>query len=586
MPPHRLAYRPTVMGRRGVVTSAHPLASMAGIEILLAGGNAVDAAVAVGSTLNVVEPFMSSAGGIGLMLISRGGERHVLDFIGRAPRAADAAGCTEDDLAGGPKSCATPGNLGGWLAALERFGTMDRARVLAPAIGHAERGVPLTFKNVEFFEAARATLGRSREAERLYLGNGGPRAGGVVTYKELAATFRQVAEGGAEVFYRGPIAKAIARAVREAGGWLGEEDLAEFKPEWREPATIAYRGQQVYSMPPPFSAFQMLETLNILEGYDLRAWGHNSVDYLHHLIEAVKLGSADRLAYAYSGQVPIAGLLSKKYADSQRARIDAKRAAVSEGERHTRERLPNQITEGRPSTREGYAPSDFPATREGYAPSDFPATREGYAPSDSPATREGYAPSDSPAKFADEHTTHFACADAAGTVVSVTQTLGVPFGSGFAIPGTGLVLNNILKWMDLDPASPNVVRAGRKAGTMMSPTQVFRDGAFALSIGTPGSYGILQTTAQMLLNVLEFGMNVQEAIEAPRVRVYRDRLVDAEARITPEVRAGLAARGHQVNEIGDWSWIVGGGQGLMRDAASGALMAGADPRRDGYALAV
>jgi len=562
MPPHRLAYRPTVMGRRGVVTSAHPLASMAGIEILLAGGNAVDAAVAVGSTLNVVEPFMSSAGGIGLMLISRGGERHVLDFIGRAPRAADAAGCTEDDLAGGPKSCATPGNLGGWLAALERFGTMDRARVLAPAIGHAERGVPLTFKNVEFFEAARATLGRSREAERLYLGNGGPRAGGVVTYKELAATFRQVAEGGAEVFYRGPIAKAIARAVREAGGWLGEEDLAEFKPEWREPATIAYRGQQVYSMPPPFSAFQMLETLNILEGYDLRAWGHNSVDYLHHLIEAVKLGSADRLAYAYSGQVPIAGLLSKKYADSQRARIDAKRAAVSEGERHTRERLPNQITEGRPSTREGYAPSDFPATREGYAPSD------------------------SPAKFADEHTTHFACADAAGTVVSVTQTLGVPFGSGFAIPGTGLVLNNILKWMDLDPASPNVVRAGRKAGTMMSPTQVFRDGAFALSIGTPGSYGILQTTAQMLLNVLEFGMNVQEAIEAPRVRVYRDRLVDAEARITPEVRAGLAARGHQVNEIGDWSWIVGGGQGLMRDAASGALMAGADPRRDGYAVAI
>ena len=550
MPPHRLAYRPTVMGRRGVVTSAHPLASMAGIEILLAGGNAVDAAVAVGSTLNVVEPFMSSAGGIGLMLISRGGERHVLDFIGRAPRAADAAGCTEDDLAGGPKSCATPGNLGGWLAALERFGTMDRARVLAPAIGHAERGVPLTFKNVEFFEAARATLGRSREAERLYLGNGGPRAGGVVTYKELAATFRQVAEGGAEVFYRGPIAKAIARAIREAGGWLGEEDLAEFKPEWREPATIAYRGQQVYSMPPPFSAFQMLETLNILEGYDLRAWGHNSVDYLHHLIEAVKLGSADRLAYAYSGQVPIAGLLSKKYADSQRARIDAKRAAVSEGERHTRERLPNQITEGRPSTREGYAPSD------------------------------------SPAKFADEHTTHFACADAAGTVVSVTQTLGVPFGSGFAIPGTGLVLNNILKWMDLDPASPNVVRAGRKAGTMMSPTQVFRDGAFALSIGTPGSYGILQTTAQMLLNVLEFGMNVQEAIEAPRVRVYRDRLVDAEARITPEVRAGLAARGHQVNEIGDWSWIVGGGQGLMRDAASGALMAGADPRRDGYAVAI
>jgi gamma-glutamyltranspeptidase / glutathione hydrolase len=538
MPPHRLAYRPTVMGRRGVVASAHPLASMAGIEMLLAGGNAVDAAVAVAATLNVVEPFMSGAGGIGLMLVSRGSERHVLDFIGRAPRAADAQRCTDDELVGGPKACATPGNLGGWLAALERFGTMDRARVLAPAIGHAERGVPLTFKNVEFFEQARPTLARSREAERLYVGNGARRPGAVVTYKDLAATFRQVAEGGAEAFYRGPIARIIAKAVGEAGGWLAEEDLAEFRPEWREPATITYRDARVYSMPPPFSAFQMLETLNILEGHDLSAWGHNSVDYLHHLIEAVKLGSADRLAYAYAEAVPIAGLLSKRYAESQRARIDPKRAAVSEGERHSAQKLADQIAEGHP------------------------------------------------AKFADEQTTHFACADASGMVVSVTQTLGVPFGSGFAVPGTGVVLNNILKWMDRDGASPNLVRPGRKAGTMMSPTQVFRDGAFALSIGTPGSYGILQTTAQMLLNVLEFDMNVQEAIEAPRVRVYRDRLVDAEARIGSDVRAGLAQRGHDVNAIADWSWIVGGGQGIMRDPESGALMAGADPRRDGYAIAV
>jgi gamma-glutamyltranspeptidase/glutathione hydrolase len=538
MPPHRLAYRPAVMGRRGVVTSAHPLASMAGIEMLVAGGNAMDAAIAVASTLNVVEPFMSGAGGIGLMVVSRGGERHVLDFIGRSPKASDIARCTEDELVGGPKSCATPGNPGGWMAALERFGLMDRGRVLAPAIGHAERGVPLTFKNVEFFDKARATLGRSREAERLYLGNGGPRAGAVVTYKELAGTLRQVVEGGGEAFYRGPVAAAIARAVQEAGGWLSQDDLAAFAPEWRTPVTISYRGHDVYSVPPPFSAFQMLQTLNVLEGFDLRAWGHNSTDYLHHLIEAVKLASADRLAYAYGAEVPIAGLLSKAYAASQRARIDPKRAAVSEGERHSPDTLSGQIGEGHP------------------------------------------------AQFADEHTTHFACADAAGMVVSVTQTLGVPFGSGFAVPGTGLVLNNILKWMDRDPASPNALRPGRKAGTMMSPTQVFRDGAFLLSIGTPGSYGILQTTPQMLLNVLEFGMNVQEAIEAPRVRVYRDRLVDAEPRIDPGTRAALTDRGHQVNAIDEWSWIVGGGQGIARDPESGALMAGADPRRDGYALAI
>src|SRR5207247_4239760 len=185
MPPHRNAYRPVVMGTRGAVASAHPLAAIAGSQMLLAGGNAVDAAVAVAATLNVVEPFMSGVGGIGLMLISRGSERHVLDFIGRAPGASDPAACTDDELAGGPKSCATPGNLGGWLAALDRFGSMDRARVLAPVISLAEDGVPLTFKNVEFFDKARATLARSQEAQRLYLGNGGPRVGGMATYKDL-----------------------------------------------------------------------------------------------------------------------------------------------------------------------------------------------------------------------------------------------------------------------------------------------------------------------------------------------------------------------------------------------------------------
>jgi gamma-glutamyltranspeptidase/glutathione hydrolase len=539
MPPHRNAYRPVVMGVRGVATSAHPLASMAGIQMLLQGGNAVDAAVAVGAALNVVEPFMSSAGGIGLMLISRGGgrERHVLDFIGTAPKAADVRTITEADLAGGPKSCATPGNLGGWLAAHERFGSMPRATVFGPAIAMAEQGVPLTWKNVEFFDKARETLARSAEAQRLYLGNGGPRPGRVVTYKELAATFRDVAEGGADVFYRGPIAKTIARAVRDAGGWLDEDDLATFAPAWREPATIRYRGHEVASMPPPFSAFQMLETLNVLEGWDVTAWGHNSVEYLHHLIETIKLASADRLAYAYSPDVPIRGLLSKAYATTQRGRVAKDRAGVSEGERFSRDRLAGQIGEGHP------------------------------------------------AKFEHEQTTHFACADAAGTVVSVTQTLGAPFGSGFAVPGTGLVLNNILKWMDVDPASPNVVRPGRKAGTMMSPTQVYRDGQFWMSIGTPGSYGILQTTTQMLVNALDFGMNVQEAIEAPRVRVYRDRLLDAEARIPTATLDGLRARGHEVNVLDDWSWVVGGGQGIMRDPESGALMAGADPRRDGYAMA-
>jgi gamma-glutamyltranspeptidase/glutathione hydrolase len=529
------------MGRRGVVTSAHPLASMAGIEVLLEGGNATDAAVAVASALNVVEPFMSGIGGVGLMLVSsvRTGERHVLDFIGRVPAAADPDRATQNDLDGGPRACLTPGNGGGWLAALERFGTMPRARVFAPAIRLAEEGAPLSWKNVDFIEAARATLGRSLEAQRIFLANGGPRAGALLTQKDLAATYRQVVEGGAEAFYRGAIARSIARAVREAGGWLDEADLARFTPEWRPVLTMPFRDVEISTVPPPFSAFQYLETLNILEPLDLAGWGHNSPEYLHHLIEAVKIASADRLAYAYiDGDVPITGLVSKRYAAAQRARIDRARAAASEGERFNATKLPGQILPGHP------------------------------------------------ADFAKEQTTHFACADAAGMVVSVTQTLGAPFGSGFVANGTGVVLNNLLKWTDLDPGSPNRLRPGRKAGTMMSPTQVFKDGRFHASIGTPGSYGILQTTPQMLLNLLVFGMNVQEAIEAPRVRVYRDRLVDAEARIAPDVRDELGRRGHTVNVLDDWSWVVGGGQGITRDPESGSLAAGADPRRDGYALAI
>ncbi|MGQ0570237.1 MAG: gamma-glutamyltransferase family protein [Armatimonadota bacterium] len=540
MPPHRHAYRPVVMGRRGIVTSAHPLASLAGIQMLLEGGNAVDATVAVASTLNVVEPYMSGIGGIGIMVISSAtrAERHVLNFVGRVPRAADPDKATQADLEGGPRSCLTPGNPGGWLAALERFGTMPRQAVFAPAIRLAEDGFPLTWKNCEFFETAGVTLTRSAEAQRIYRGSGQLRPGQVLVQRDLAATYREVADGGTAIFYRGPIGQAICRAVEAAGGWLSEDDLATFTPEWLAPLAMPYKAADVVSVPPPFVAFQSLETLNILEEFDLAGWGHNSAEYLHHFIEVVKIATADRLAYAYAAEVPIADLISKAYARTQRARVDPRKVGVSEGERYNPERLPGQIDAGHP------------------------------------------------ADFVREHTTHFACADADGTVVTVTQTLGAPFGSGFAVPGTGIILNNLLQWQDLDPASPNRIRPGRRVGTNMAPMQVFRAGRFFMSIGTPGSYGILQTTPQMVLNVLEFGLNVQEAIEAPRVRVYRDRLVDVEGRVPGPVRAELARRGHQVNVIDDWSWIVGGGQGITRDPDSGALQGGADPRRDGYALAV
>jgi gamma-glutamyltranspeptidase/glutathione hydrolase len=545
MPPHGIAHRPAVAGSRGVVTSAHFLASMAGAEMLCQGGNAMDAAVATAAALNVVEPYMSGLAGCGVMLISstRRRERVVLDYTGFTPQAADPARCTLDELKVGPKSVVTPGNLGGWLAALARFGSMERHRVLAPAIRLAEEGFPLSRKNCEFVAKGEAQLAGSEEARRIVLGAGPLRPGRQLVQADLGRTLRQIAEGGAEVLYGGPLGRAIARAVQARAGWLDEADLAACRPAWQTPIAGRFRGVELLVPPPPASSWQILQTLHVLEGIDLKALGHNSAQYLHLFVEAVKLASADRVAYAHPGkpsEVPVAGLLSSGYAASQRERLDWVHAAVSGGERFSPDRLRGEVLPGHP------------------------------------------------ADFSKEQTTHFAAADPE-MVVSVTQSLGSPFGSGFVAPGTGVFLNNFLYWTDLVPASPNYLRAGDVIELMLSPTQGFRDGQCVLSIGTPGSFGILQTTPQMILNHLEFGLDIQEAIEAPRVRVYRDRLLDVEARMPEGLRASLAARGHQVNvldEHGGWSWVVGGAHGIARDPDSGALTGGADPRRDGVAIAV
>jgi gamma-glutamyltranspeptidase / glutathione hydrolase len=539
-PPHGLAYRPTVMGTHGCVAAAHPLAAMAGIQALLQGGTAADAVCATSFALHVVEPYMSATGGVTTLLVTRRGVREALVSTGRAPAAADPAALTDADLKGGPKSIGVPGLPAAILALHERYGALPRPVAMAPAIRLAEEGFALTWKNCEFFAKGREQLAYSPEAEQTYLPGGRlPRPGSVLVQKELGGTLRQLAEGGGEAFYRGPLARAIARAVQERGGWLTEADLAGYAPTWGTPVAGRFRGHEVCVPPPPANALQALQTLHLLEGFDLRGFGHNSVDYLHHLIEAVKVASADRVAHGTGrGPLPIAGLLSPAYAAERRRLIDPKRAGVSGGERFSRDRLSGEYLPGHP------------------------------------------------ADFMKEHTTHFAVADGEGTVVTVTQTLGSVFGSGVMVPGTGMLLNNMLFWSDLDPESPVYLRGGATLETRMSPTQVFHDGRFLLSIGTPGSFGILQTTPQMLLNVVEFGMAVQEAIEAPRVRVYRDRLVDVEGRIPAETRDGLAGRGHQVNVIDDWSWVVGGGQGIRRDPESGALQGGADPRRDGYALAI
>ena len=539
--PHGRAFRPTVMGRRGCVAAAHPLAAMAGIEVLLQGGSAVDAAVATSFALHVVEPYMSGPGGVATLLLFHRGRREAVVSAGQMPAAADPARATAEDLQGGPPRHRRA-----------RAGRRDPRPPRAPrehaprggdGAGHPPRGGRLPpdreERGVHRGRRARSSPTRRRPSSRSFAGGACRAPGRLLVQKDLGATLRQIAEGGVEAFYRGPIARAIARALEAQGGWVTEADLAAYRPTWGAPLAAAFRGHEVCVPPPPTNALQSVQTLQILEGFDLRGMGHNSVEYLHHFLEAAKVASADRVGLdVMRPGAPIAGHLSPRYAAERRKLIDPRRAGVSGGERWSSERLAGEILPGHP------------------------------------------------ADFAKEHTTHFAVADGQGTVVTVTQTLGSVFGSGVMVPGTGMLLNNLLMWADLEPGSPAALRGGAPMQTRMAPTQVFRDGTFVLSIGTPGSYGILQTTPQMLLNVIEFGMAVQEAIEAPRVRAYRDRLVDVEGRVPLAVREGLQARGHQVNAIDDWSWIVGGGQGIRRDPESGALQGGADPRRDGYALAI
>lgn len=537
---HGTVHRSTVTGRRGMVASGHPLASLAGLRILMQGGNAVDAAVAIAAALNVAEPYMSGIGGVGYMHIysARDEEHKILDYVGLTPAATDIALYDEAKRDRGPLSHLVPGACGGWLEALARFGSMEPIDVFAPAIEYAEQGIVLTVKNAEFFAGNAADLRRFKTGAETYLINGAaPAPGQILVQKDLAETFRRVAADGAEVFYRGELAERIARFVQESGGLLTAADLANFQTAWLDPAQISYRDYQIFAPAPPCQAVQYLQTLKIMEGFDVAAMGHNSAETLHRFIETTKLCMADRAEYAALANPPTDGLLSDEYAAVRRALITDK-AQYTGGERYTAQKASGEVLPGQP-----------------------------------------------PGWMKDECTTHFDAVDADGNAVSCTQSLGSGFGSAMVVPGTGIALNNFMRWFDIEKQSPNAIGPNKKNEMCLSPAQVWDKDGLRLLIGTPGGHGILQTTPQMIMNALDHDMNVQAAIEAARVKTGRPGYaVDAETRIAPEVFAELARRGHEVTHLGDWSPMVGGGQGIMVDRESGAFMGGADPRRDGYAL--
>ena len=534
--------RPVAMGANGMVSSAHPLASMAGVRVLAEGGNAFDAAVATAATLNVVEPYMSGVGGIGVALAHVARERRirVLNFTGRAPSSAEPERFTDDTKEQSILAALVPGNLAGWLTLHETYGSLDRQRLFRPAIDYAENGFPVTYLNSRLIADVADGLQRyPHSAPILLSGTSAPAPGTRLKMPQLADSLRRIAAGGMESFYRGEIAHHIVKGNQELGGLFTEEDLAEYKAEWQEPISVDYRGYQVFTAPPNSSSFQVLQTLKLMETFKPADLSFQHPDTVHRLLEAVKLCITDRIEHAGDPdyvQAPLKGLLSGGYAARQKQRIDPASAAIVAGERYALPRPQGALQPG------------------------------------------------SPEEFDGGMTTHFAVADRDGNVVTVTQTLGGSFGCGAAMGDTGIFLNNMASYFELDEGSPNRIGPGKRVDFVVAPTQTMRDGKFFLSMGTPGGFGILQTTAQLLMNVLDFDLNIQQAIDAPRFRYVTERNVEMEEHFPVQIRREMAARGHMVKVIEKWSMIVGGAQGIMVDTEQGTFRGGADPRRDGLAL--
>ena len=532
------------MGTNGMVSTGHPLASMAGARMLAAGGNAFDAAVAVAFTLGVVEPYHSGPGGTGMAILRLAGETRsrVLDFTGRTPQAADPTRYTAATLDLGILAPMVPGNVAGWLELHRKHGRLELERLLRPAIHYAENGFPVTYQNSAVIAEFADRLRPYASSRKVLLDRHGraPAPGTRHRCPQTAASLRIIARQGRDAFYTGELAERIVADIQEQGGILSLDDFAGYEAEWIDPLCIDYRGHQVYVPPLPSCGFQTLQHLKIMECFAKGELVSQSADTVHAVIEAAKLSVTDRIACAGDPQhiAPLPdGLLSAEYAAAQKDRIDMNRATVVPGESFTSARPEGSLSPGNP-----------------------------------PA--HGVS------------TTHFEVADREGNVIGITQTLGHYFGCAVAVGDTGLFLNNMMIMADLAEGAPNGLAAGRKLASPLSPTQTFKDGHLVLSLGMPGGWAILQRNVQILLNFLDFGMDVQQAIEAPQFRMYGGRDVHYEERLPVQVRRELEARGHELTVLEAWSLRVSGAHGIEIDPESGVYLSGCDTRRDGFAIAL
>jgi gamma-glutamyltranspeptidase / glutathione hydrolase len=528
-----------------MIATSQPLASAAGLTVLQDGGNAVDAGVTAAAVLSVVEPSMTGIGGDLFALVYDAATKTIrgLNASGRSPHAATTAEFLDRNMGHVPNtgvwSITVPGAVDGWSELLSRFGTISLATALAPAIAYAADGYPVSEIISGQWRASEPKLSADAASAATFLPRGrAPQPGDVFANPHLARTLETIAAGGRDAFYNGAIARAIVADVRARGGLLDERDFAEHTSDWVDPISTRYRGYDVFELPPNTQGFVALEMLNVLEGFDLAAMGHNSAACLHALVEAKRIAFADRAAYlADPRSVPAAvldTLISKEYAAHRRRQIDPKRTAAH------------------------YDPAAIHAAAAGAATNgdrDYTGLDRG-------------------------DTVYLTVADRAGNFVSLIQSLFSEFGSGIVAGETGIVLHNRGSLFNLISGHPNRIAPHKRPLHTLMPAFVMKDGAPHLSFGVMGGDHQAQGHAQILVNLIDFGMNVQEAGDAARV-THGVNGLQVESGVSLAARDGLIERGHHVSEaVG----VFGGYQGILRDPETGVLMGGSDPRKDGLAI--
>jgi gamma-glutamyltranspeptidase/glutathione hydrolase len=538
------ASREPARARHGMVASTSEIASRVGVEIMQRGGNAIDAAVAVGLALAVTWPSAGNIGGGGFMMIRRAnGETEIIDYRERAPLAASRdmyldknGNVIKDASTIGYKAAGVPGTVAGLSTALKRHGKLKWVEVIEPARKLAAEGFTINYHLARSLRGAEKFLKKFPDSNRIFLRDGKPyEEGERLVQPELSATLARLKEKGPREFYEGRTAQLIAEDMKANGGLITERDLKEYEPSIRKPLTGSYRGYEIVTMPPPSSGgTALLEMLNILEGYNLAYSGPGSSDTIHLLVESQRRAFADRAEFMGDAdfvKVPVEGLIAKPYATGLAHSIDPDHATPS-----------STIRAGKPAGAES------------------------------------------------TETTHFTVIDGEGNVVTNTYTLNGGYGSGATARGTGILLNNEMDDFTSKPGVPNAygllqsennaIAPRKRPLSAMTPTIVLKDGKVWFAIGSPGGPTIINTVLQVIVNVIDFGMNIQQAIDAPRFhhQWMPDRIQFEPMGINRDTRAALERKGHV---FADKPGHMGDAEGVMIDPKTGMRLGASDPRSGG-----